>query len=75
MSLHKVMLSIQSPLCHVSLLNSMFKDKYAAMVIAIQRENDFIMSPSAQTVFRENDIVWFVSDEESAKKIKHKEEI
>ncbi|MDY6436115.1 MAG: cation:proton antiporter [Bacteroidales bacterium] len=75
MSLHKVLLSGKSPLCYVSLLNSMFKDKYDAMVIAIQRGNDFIMSPSAATVFRENDIVWFVSNDDSAKKIKQKEEI
>ena len=75
MSLHKVTLSEKSPLCHVSLLNSMFKDKYEAMVIAIQRENDFILSPAASTIFRKDDVVWFVSDDNSAKTIKHKEEI
>ena len=75
MSLHSVKLSEKSPICHVSLLNSMFKDKYDAMVIAIQRGNDFILSPSAATVFNNEDIVWFVSSKESATMIKHKEEI
>lgn len=75
MSLHSVKLSEKSPLCHVSLLNSMFKDKYDAMVIAIQRGNDFIMSPSASTVFNNEDIIWFVSSKEAAAMIKQKEEI
>ena len=61
MSLHSVKISEKSPICHVSLLNSMFKDKYDAMVIAIQRADGFILSPSASTVFSCDDIVWFVS--------------
>ena len=75
MSLHSVKLSEKSPICHVSLLNSMFKDKYDAMVIAIQRGNEFILSPSAATVFNSGDIVWFVSSKDSAAMIKQKEEI
>ena len=75
MSLHSVKISEKSPICHVSLLNSMFKDKYNAMVIAIQRGSDFILSPSASTVFNNNDIVWFVSSSDAAKMIKQKEEI
>ena len=75
MSLHSVKISKKSPLCHVSLLNSMFKDKYDAMVIAIQRDNDFILSPSASTVFHDKDIIWYVSSEEAAVMIKQKEEI
>ena len=75
MSLHSVKISEKSPICHVSLLNSMFKDKYDAMVIAIQRESGFILSPSASTVFSCNDIVWFVSTNEAAKMIIQKEEI
>lgn len=75
MNLHKVQLSKRSPLHQISLLDSLFKDKYEAMVIAIQRGNDFILSPEASTIFHENDIVWFVSNDESAKMIKQKEEI
>ncbi len=75
MSLHSVKISENSPICRVSLLNSMFKDKYDAMVIAIQRGNDFILSPSALTIFNCNDIVWFVSSAEAAKMIIQKEEI
>lgn len=75
MSLHSVKISEKSPICHVSLLNSMFKDKYDAMVIAIQRGNEFVLSPSAATVFNNEDIVWFVSSHESATMIKQKEEI
>ena len=75
MSLHFVTISEKSPLCHVSLLNSMFKDKYDAMVIAIQRGNDYILSPSASTIFHDKDIIWFVSSNDAAKMIKQKEEI
>ena len=75
MSLHSVKISENSPICHVSLLNSMFKDKYDAMVIAIQRGDHFILSPSAATVFNCNDVIWFVSSVEAAKMIIQKEEI
>ncbi|MBR4137461.1 MAG: cation:proton antiporter [Bacteroidales bacterium] len=75
MSLHSVTLSDKSPICQVSLLNSLFKDKYDAMVIAIQRGNDFILSPSAATVFHSDDVIWFVSTIEAAKMIKLKEEV
>ena len=53
----------------------MFKDKYDAMVIAIQRGDNFILSPSAATVFSCNDIVWFVSSDDAAKMIIKKEAI
>ena len=75
MSLHSVKLSEKSPLCRVSLLESLFKDKYDAMVIAIQRGDDFILSPSATTIFYSDDVIWFVSTIEAAKMIKLKEEI
>lgn len=75
MSLHSVKISEKSPICHVSLLNSMFKDKYDAMVIAIQRGTEFILSPSAATVFNNNDIIWFVSSKDAAAMIKQKEEL
>lgn len=75
MNLHSVKISEKSPICHVSLVNSMFKDKYDAMVIAIQRGNNFILSPSASTVFASNDVIWFVSSNQAAKMIIQKEEI
>lgn len=75
MSLHSVKIAEKSPLCHVSLLNSMFKDRYDAMVIAIQRGDEYLLSPSASTIFNCNDIVWFVSTIDAAKMIKQKEEI
>ena len=53
----------------------MFKDKYDAMVIAIQRGDEYILSPSAATIFNCKDIVWFVSSNEAAKMIIQKEEI
>ena len=75
MSLHSFTITEKSPICHVSLLNSMFKDKYDAMVIAIQRGDEYILSPSAATIFNCKDIVWFVSSNEAAKMIIQKEEI
>ena len=75
MNLHSVKISDRSPLCRTSLLNSMFKDKYDAMVIAIQRGGEYILSPAASTIFSCDDIIWFVSSNDAAKMIIQKEEI
>ena len=38
------------------------------MIIAIQRDNDYIVNPPASAVFQSGDIVWFVSPDEMSLK-------
>lgn len=73
MQLHSIRVAETNSICGVSLRNSKFKDKYNAMVIAIQRGEDFILSPSASTVFQSDDIIWFVSTYEANIEIKKHE--
>lgn len=73
MQLHSIKVSNTNSICHVSLRNSMFKEKYNAMIIAIQREEEFILSPSASTIFAPDDIIWFVSSDEAYIELKQHE--
>lgn len=73
MQLHSIRVAVTNSICGVSLRNSKFKDRYDAMVIAIQRGEDFILSPSASTVFQSDDIIWFVSTYEANIEIKKHE--
>ena len=34
------------------------------MIIAIQRDTEYIVNPPASTVFQRGDLVWFVSPDE-----------
>ncbi|MBR1851438.1 MAG: cation:proton antiporter [Bacteroidales bacterium] len=49
------------PLMGTALRDTDFQHRYNAMVIAIERGDDYILSPPASTVFAEGDTVWFVS--------------
>lgn len=75
MSLHSIHVAATNNICGVSLRNSKFKDKYNAMVIAIQRDEDFILNPSASFVFQNNDIIWFVSSDEAYAELKQHEHV
>ena len=69
-SLHKMFITKENQFYHVSLIESGLSCNYSVMVIAIEREGNFILNPSARIVFEENDVVWFVSSEASAEKLK-----
>ena len=53
----------------VSLHDTDLRDRFNLMVIAIERDGDFILNPQASIVFQQGDKVWFVSNEENAKKL------
>lgn len=63
-NLYRYVVLADGPLCGNDLLHSDFQRKYNSMVIAIERYNEYLLNPPAQTVFRENDTVWFVSPDE-----------
>lgn len=53
----------------VSLMDSRLSSEYNAMVIAIERNGDFILNPSPRICFDKDDLVWFVSSEVAAKRL------
>ena len=64
--LFKVEVEPDSPLIDVALMDSGFADKYDAMVIAIERDGQFILNPSARITFKSADLVWFVAQKDKA---------
>ena len=52
------------PLVGKTLSHSDFQQRHHGMIIAIQRDDEYIINPPASTVFHNGDIVWFVSPEE-----------
>ena len=50
-----------------SLLESGIRDRYNAMVIAFERDGEFILTPPASITFKEGDTVWFVVSESNFK--------
>ena len=64
--LFKVKVRPDSPIIGVALMDSGLTDKYDAMVIAIERDGQFILNPSARIIFQPADLVWFVAQKEKA---------
>ena len=64
--LYKVEVESDSPMIDVALMDSGLADKYDAMVIAIERDGQFILNPSARITFQPADLVWFVAQQEKA---------
>lgn len=64
MDLYKMVMTPHNPFYGMSL-----RESYNAMVIAIERDGDFMLNPSASIVFETDDVIWYVCDEVSAKKL------
>ena len=64
--LYKVEVEPNSPFIGIALMDSGLADKYEAMVIAIERDGQFILNPSARITFQPADLVWFVAQKERA---------
>ena len=67
--IYKMEITLGNPFIGVSLLNSGFSTTYNAMVVAIERNGDFILNPSPRVEFAEGDLVWFVSSTAAAKRM------
>ncbi len=65
--MYKAELTPGNPFVGVSLLESGLSDQYEAMVIAIERNGEFILNPSAKLRFEVGDLIWFVASEANAK--------
>ena len=69
--MYKVEVRPESPFVDVALMDSGLSDKYEAMVIAIERDGQFILNPSARITFKPADLVWFVAQKERAEYLMH----
>jgi len=65
--MYKVEVKPDSPFVDVALMDSGLADRYNAMVIAIERDGQFILNPSARITFQPSDQVWFVAEKSKAK--------
>ena len=61
---YRLEVTAESPLVGVDIRNSGFMTKYNAMVIGIERANNYMVNPLAETRFQTGDVVWFVSPKE-----------
>ena len=64
--LFKVEVQPDSSFVDVALMDSGLSDQYEAMIIAIERDGQFILNPSARIKFQPADIVWFVAQKSKA---------
>ena len=64
--MYKVELKPDSPFVGVALMDSGLASNFDAMVIAIERDGQFILNPSARITFQPSDQVWFVAEKSKA---------
>ena len=64
--LYKVQVRPESPYVGVALMDSGLAENFEAMIIAIERDGQFILNPSARITFQPADLVWFVAQKEKA---------
>ena len=64
MNIYRYVVVVGGPLIGQTLSHSDFQQRHNGMIIAIQRDDDYIVNPPATTVFENGDVVWFVSPEE-----------
>ena len=64
--MYRVEVEPDSQFVGVALKDSGLSDQFDAMVIAIERDGQFILNPSAKIKFQPNDMVWFVAQKSKA---------
>ncbi|MBR6848053.1 MAG: cation:proton antiporter [Bacteroidales bacterium] len=66
MEIHYSVVSEGSNYLGVSLHDTDLRNRYNALVIAVERDDDFILNPAPSVVFQKDDTVWFVATEAKA---------
>ena len=64
MHIYRYVVLPSGPLIGQTLSHSDFQQRHHGMIIAIQRDDQYIVNPPANTVFERDDTVWFVSPDE-----------
>ena len=66
MEIHYSVVSEGSNYLGVSLHDTDLRNRYNALVIAVERDDEFILNPPPSVVFQKDDTVWFVATEAKA---------
>lgn len=69
MDIHYSVVDANSRYAGVTLHDSDLRNKFNVLVIAVERDDDFVLNPPASITFEEGDKVWFVSSEDNAKEL------
>lgn len=64
LNMYRLEVKSDSPLIGLSILQSKFQSHYHAMIIAIERKNEYNLNPHSSTIFAVGDVVWFVSPDD-----------
>ena len=67
--IHKIVLNEGHCLIGITLRESDLRNAYNAMVIAIERDDNFMLNPDASTLFQKGDTIWYVASEEKAREL------
>ena len=63
-NIYRYVIIQDGPLYGKDLVQADLRSRFNGMVIAIERDGEYLLNPKAATVFQENDVVWFVSPDE-----------
>lgn len=69
MEIHYSVVSEGSNYLGVSLHDTDLRNRYNALVIAVERNDEFILNPPPSVVFQKDDTVWFVATEAKAEQL------
>lgn len=69
MEIHYSVVSEGSNYLGVSLHDTDLRNRYNALVIAVERNDEFILNPPPSVVFQKDDTVWFVATEAKAEEL------
>ena len=64
LNIYRLTVHDNNPFIGQTISESRFSQHYHAMIIAIERDGKQILNPRSATLFKDGDIVWFVSPEE-----------
>jgi CPA2 family monovalent cation:H+ antiporter-2 len=65
----KIYIYENSNLLHKTIRNSKIRETTGGMVVAIERDDNRILTPSPDIIFKESDIVWVVGERKRLKKL------
>lgn len=64
LNIYRLTVHPENPFIGLTISQSKFSQHYHAMIIAIEHNGEYILNPRSNTVFYENDVIWFVSPDE-----------
>lgn len=68
--LESITLSEKSPIINIPLGKTDLRKDYYCMIVKVQRGDDIFEQPGADTILRENDIIWVVGDPDKMEEMK-----